>query len=341
MGVKYLVTGASGRTSMKIIDILLERGVPASDLILVSRSPERAEVARYGARGATLRYGDFTDLASLPQAFAGGEKMYFMPMNHPPDEVDEVAVKTEVARIAKEAGIRYCVYQSFIGAGVVESCEDDFQTENALRASGMDWVILRTGIFAESLGREAKRYIREGKIETHDPDRRRSYITRDDIAAAGAAVLLGEGHAGKIYYIFGSTLSLRELGAELGKIAGKSIEIVKSDKPAWGGMGGQNAPRNDLPALIGRPGQTVFEQFEENARELLTGVPLTSDYKFGFQWHARGMERRPDDLGFTMHRLFKAARAGDAKAAAEFKALRDANPARHALWREIHPEWFA
>src|SRR6185437_15001843 len=43
VGVKFLFTGASGRTSMKMIDNLLGRGVPASDLILVSRSPERNE----------------------------------------------------------------------------------------------------------------------------------------------------------------------------------------------------------------------------------------------------------------------------------------------------------
>ena len=116
--------------------------------------------------------------------------------------------------------------------------------------------------------------------------------------------------------------------------------MVKADKPAWGGMGGIGEPGNDLPALLGHPGQTVFEQFNENAQELLTGVPLTSDYKFGFQWHARGMEQRPDDLGLTMHRLHKAAKDGDAKAAADFKAMLAANPARHALWREIHPEWF-
>src|SRR6201996_2662704 len=123
--MKIVITGASGRTSRKIIDNLLARGVPASDLILVSRSPERPEVAAYGARGAVLRYGDFTDLTSLPQALAGGERMYFMPMNHPPDDVDEVAVKSEVVAIAKRAGIRLCVYQSFIGAGIAASCDDD------------------------------------------------------------------------------------------------------------------------------------------------------------------------------------------------------------------------
>lgn len=338
--MKIVITGASGRTSRKIIDNLLTRGVPARDLILISRSPEREEVAAYGAKGATLRYGDFTDLTSLPQAFAGGERMYFMPLNHPPDAVDEIAVKRAVIDIAKQAGIRYCVYQSMIGAGIAQSCDDDFQTENALRASGMDWVVLRTAIFAESLGREAKRYIREGKLATNTPDLRRNYITRDDIAAAGAEVLLGQGHAGKIYHIIGSAITSRELAAELGKIAGKPVEIVKADKPAWGGGGGLGDPHNDLPALIGRPPITVFQQFEDNAQELLTGVPLTSDYKFGFQWHARGLEARPDDLGFTMIRLFNAAKTGDAKAAAEFTALKDANPARHALWRETHPDWF-
>lgn len=340
MGVKYLFTGASGRTSMKMIDNLLARGIPASDLILVSRSPERGEVAAYGAKGAILRYGDFTDLASLPQAFAGGERMYFMPMNHPPDDVDEVAVKREVIAIAERAGVRHCVYQSFIGAGIAASCDDDFQTEKALRAAGMDWVILRTGIFAESLGREAKRYIREGKIATQTPDLRRNYITRDDIAAAGVEALVGKGHAGHIYHLIGSPITLRELAAELGKIAGKPIEVVPADQPSWGGDGGLGEPVNDLPALIGRPGKTVFEQFRENAQELLTGVPLTEDYKFGFQWHARGMEARPDDLGITMHRLFKAASAGDAKASADLKATIAANPARHAVWRATHPEWF-
>ena len=98
--------------------------------------------------------------------------------------------------------------------------------------------------------------------------------------------------------------------------------------------------RRAIGRLIDRLGKTVFEQFEENAQELLTGVPLTSDYKFGFQWQARGMEKRPDDLGLTMLWLFKAAGEGEAKAAAEFEAMIAANPARHALWRETHPEWF-
>lgn len=335
--MKYLITGASGRTSRMIVDGLLARGVPASDLILVSRSPERADLAPYGAKGAVLRYGDFTDLASLPAAFAGGERMYLMPMNHPPGLVDEAAVKRAVVAAAREAGIKYCVYQSFIGVAVAPPDDDDLATEAALKESGMAWAILRTGVFTESLGRECKRYIAEGKLPCHEPDAPRGFVTRDDIAAAGVVLLADEGHAGRTYNVIGSTITMRALAALLAEIAGKPVDVVEGGR----GFGGNlDPPPSDLPALIGRPGITVEDQFRDNARELLTGVPIGAEVKFGFQWQARGQETRPEDLGLRMNRLYAAARDGDAVALAAFRNALAENPTRHDGWRATHPEWF-
>ena len=336
--MKFVITGATGRTSRFIVDNLLARGVAGSDLILVSRSPERAELAPYAAKGATLRYCDFTDIASVRPALAGGERMYLMPMNHPPGMVDEAAVKTAVVKEAKAAGIEYCVYQSFIAAQGENPADDDFATETALRASGMSWCILRTGVFAESLGRECKRYIREGRIPCYDADAPRAYVTRDDIAAAGAQVLLGSGHAGKIYNIVASVLSMRELAALLGDIARTTIETAPATGRAF--SGNLNPPPSDLARLIGRAPITVEDQFRSDAQELLTGKPLGAEVKFGFQWQARGMETRPDDLGLIMQRLFAAARDGGGEAVARFRAILAENPARHGLWRRAHPEWF-
>ena len=336
--MKFAITGATGRTSRFIADNLLARGVPGSDLILVSRSPERAELAPYAAKGATLRYCDFTDISSVRPALAGGERMYLMPMNHPPGMVDEAAVKAAVVTEAKAAGIRYCVYQSFIGAQDENPADDDFATEMALRASGMQWCILRTGVFTESLGRECKRYIREGQIPCHDADAVRGYVTRDDIAAAGAEVLLGSGHTGKIYNIVASALSMRELAALLGDIARTTIETVPATGRAF--SGNLHPPPSDLARLIGRAPITVEAQFRGDAQELLTGKPLGPEVKFGFQWQARGMETRPDDLGLIMQRLFAAARDDGGEAVARFRATLAENPARHELWRRTHPEWF-
>ncbi len=337
VAMKYVITGASGRTSRFIVDGLLAKGVPAADLILVSRSPERADLATYGARGAALCYGDFTDLASLPATFAGGTRMYLMPMNHPPGQVDEAAVKRGVVAAARDAGIEYCVYQSFIGVATAPPDDDDLATEAALKASGMRWAILRTGVFTESLGRECKRYIAEGRLPCSEPDAPRGFVTRDDIAAAGVALLVDDRHAGKTYNIVGSTITMRGLADLLSEIARKPVEVVAGGR----GFGGNlNPPPSDLPALIGRPGISVEQQFRDNAQELLTGRPGGAEVKFGFQWQARGQETRPEDLGLRMHRLFAAAESGDAVALAAFRNALAENPSRHESWRRTHPDWF-
>ena len=126
----------------------------------------------------------------------------------------------------------------------------------------------------------------------------------------------------------------------MSEISGKRIDIVKAEKPAWGGAGGLGEPPNDLPRLIGRPGKHVLDQFREQKEELLTGRPLGEEVKFGFQWQARGQDTRPDDLGLVMQRLYRAALAGDARHAAAFGYKLAENPERLALWRRIHPEWF-
>jgi hypothetical protein len=68
---------------------------------------------------------------------------------------------------------------------------------------------------------------------------------------------------------------------------------------------------------------------------------VEGEVKFGFQWQARGLETRPEDIGLRMHRLHAAAKTGDAAAAAEFGALLRENPLRSEAWRRAHPDWFA
>ena len=70
---KIIVSGASGNLGGLTVDELLARGVPASRLILVSRTPD--ELKKYADQGASVRFGDFTKPESLPAAYAGGTRM--------------------------------------------------------------------------------------------------------------------------------------------------------------------------------------------------------------------------------------------------------------------------
>ena len=53
--------------------MLLENGVPAEDLVLLSRTPE--SLAESPSVGAHVRRADFDDPASLLRRWEGGERM--------------------------------------------------------------------------------------------------------------------------------------------------------------------------------------------------------------------------------------------------------------------------
>lgn len=64
--MKIIITGASGQYGRSAVEKLAAQ-VPASDLILISRKPEK--LAHWAERGADVRYGDFDHSESLSAAF--------------------------------------------------------------------------------------------------------------------------------------------------------------------------------------------------------------------------------------------------------------------------------
>jgi len=62
---KIIVTGASGQFGNAAAKMLLER-VPAEDLVLLSRTPEK--LAEFADSGAQIRRADFDDPSTLPAA---------------------------------------------------------------------------------------------------------------------------------------------------------------------------------------------------------------------------------------------------------------------------------
>ncbi len=65
----YAVTGATGHLGALVIEELLARGVPATDVVAIARTPQRA--ATLASRGVTVRAGDYSDPDTLPAALSG------------------------------------------------------------------------------------------------------------------------------------------------------------------------------------------------------------------------------------------------------------------------------
>lgn len=276
---KIIVSGASGQLGGLVVDELLARGVPASDLILVSRTPERLE--RYIAMGASARFGDFTQPESLASAYEGGTKMLLISLNtrgnpNPRVATERAALQRSAIEAAVAAGVEHIVYTSFVDAddNVSPIAVDHRITEADLRESGIAWTALRNQWYADRIIGEATDMIARGEVLVRPDDPGTAYITREDCAAAAAAALTTAGHENRVYEVTGPELvHTRDIAAIASEITGVDIEVIEASPS-------QIAELPELPPsgttlstafqeLTGRSGTTARQLLEANRAALL------------------------------------------------------------------------
>lgn len=269
---KIIVSGASGQLGGLVVKELLARGVPAGNLILVSRTPEKLD--EFKKMGASTRFGDFAKPESLPAAFAGGKKLLLISIGFgagPRPEAHKHAVDAAVA-----AGVDRIVYTSFVAISQGDHtglASDHFQTEEIIKKSGVAWTLLRNSIYSNGLVQQAAKVLAAGKTTVSPNDVRIGYVTREDCAAAAAAALSGSGHENKVYDITGPELiGPRELAAAASAVAGKPIELVapEPNAPAPRTFGGPSyaVVSGDFAKLVGRPATSLRALLEAHRSEL-------------------------------------------------------------------------
>lgn len=269
---RIIISGASGHLGGLTVEALLARGVPASRLILVSRTPEKLE--RYGAMGASLRFGDFTKPESLPAAYAGGSRMLLISVGGTPTEPAPLLLGRAIDA-AKAAGVKHIAYTSYVGItrGDVEGLAANHQqTEDRLRASGVAWTMLRNSIYMDGLLRQAAGMIADGRAVIPPNESPIGYITRADCAAAAAAVLTTPGHEGKAYDITGpALLGVREIAAAASAVTDRPIELVQGGPDARPGFGrpAMSVTTSHFEELVGRAPTGVTDFFRANRDALL------------------------------------------------------------------------
>ena len=223
--MKIAITGASGGFGRAATKKLLARISPA-DLILISRSPAALEDLR--AAGADVRRGDFDDEASLAPAFKGADRMLLISTL---DVGRRGPQHLAAINAARDAGVRHIVYTSSDGAAPDNPAviaPDHYQTEQHLKASGLDYTIMRDSLYAEAAADlMAPPAIAFGEWRTCAGDGRVGFIPRDDCVSCAVEVLLSDGHERRTYAIAGEeTWSLGEVSAELERMFDRTIDFV-------------------------------------------------------------------------------------------------------------------
>ncbi|WP_406237003.1 SDR family oxidoreductase [Nocardia sp. NBC_01009] len=210
--MKILVTGATGNIGRMVVDHLLAAG--AEQVRALTNNPQRAALPA----GVEVAEGYLRRVSSLPAAFAGVDRMYLAPVL---ETVDEVVA------LAQDAGIRHIVDLS-----------GDEHTEwqpiaTAVAKSGVDWTHLYAGEFTENTFMWADQVRSTGEIREPYPDSANAPITMDDIARVAAAILLSDGHEGRIHHLTGpETLTRADRVRQLAEAIGSPIDFVKVSRAA-------------------------------------------------------------------------------------------------------------
>jgi len=230
--MKLVITGASGPFGYNTTKGLLERGVRAEDLILISRNPDK--LSAFADLGATIRQGDFDDHDSLLTAFAGGEKMLMISTNRVGQREPQ---HRNAVNAARQAGIRHIVYTSFVGRPENDdsiAVHDHRFTENLLRQSGMRWTFLRNSQYLEAMrDAAAPAALKSGQWLSATGDGRIAMISREDCIRAAVAVMGTDGHEDETYDITGPELiTYRELCELVAELADRPIayKAVSADE---------------------------------------------------------------------------------------------------------------
>ncbi|MER8898163.1 SDR family oxidoreductase [Mesorhizobium sp. M0676] len=254
MTATLLVTGASGQLGRGVINHLLDTlKISANRIIATTRTP--ANLADLTARGVVVRAADFNDPQSLAEAFAGADRALVISTNEL--EVQGKRREQQLAAVtaAKQAGVGHLLYTSMPnpepGSPVVFA-PDHYDTEQAIKATGIPYTIFRNGWYNENLFMALPQALASGQWYTSAGDGAISYGTRDDFAAAIAAGLASDSSESATYTLTGpSAYTAAEVAALVTEVTSKPIQVIQlSDEALTEGMKSAGLPEPFAKVLV-------------------------------------------------------------------------------------------
>ena len=184
-----VLTGANGHLGRIVVERLLQL-VPPEEIGVSVRNPEEAR--DLADRGVRVRKGDFDDAHGLARAFEGANRLLIVSSDVPGP--GRVAQHRRAIEAGRAAGAGHLFYTSGIAPSPdspFRASIDHFETEAALRESGIPSTAIRVTLYTDILPGLFGSALESGTLAV-PAGGSVSYATRHDLGEAVAALLVRE-----------------------------------------------------------------------------------------------------------------------------------------------------
>jgi NAD(P)H dehydrogenase (quinone) len=260
--MKIGVSGASGQLGRAVVSELLQRA-GGHEIVAISRTPKSVTGS---ARG---RFGDYDQPESLAEAYAGLDRLLIIT-TVAPEPGKRGAQNIAAIDAAVKASVKHIVFMSAVGTRQEEEPARGasyWRGEQHLIATAPAWTILRMNFYAEAFVQLAQAAVNQG-VMPGLAENRAAFVARDDVAAAAAGILIGDGHAGAIYSATGpERLSGAERAALIGEIIGRPLAFrVITEEQLRAALTKASLPAGAVNIVV-----NIQASFASGAFDILTG----------------------------------------------------------------------
>jgi len=215
--MKIAVTGATGHLGTFVVEELKKR-VSNENIVALVRTPGKAS-----ALEVEVRAFDYNQPETMTAALAGVDRLVLISGN----EIGQRARQhLNVIEAAGKAGVEWIVYTSLLHADstTLNLAGEHMTTEEALKASGINYTILRNGWYTENYTGSIGGALAGGAFIGSAGNGKISSAARVDYAEAAAVAITDESHKGKVYELAGDDYyTLADLAAEISNQTGTNI----------------------------------------------------------------------------------------------------------------------
>jgi NAD(P)H dehydrogenase (quinone) len=228
------VSGANGQFAGSVIATILAAG-KADRLVVGTRDVNSKFARELAAKGVSVRAADFRQPDQMRSALQGVEKALFIPTY----DTNDVRLQQNLNALqaARDAGVGHVVYASFLRAEspqVEHSRLVHLPTEQAIRASGLGFTLLRHALYADILVGDLADTLNSGLLHRPSGSARSAYIARADLGISAAQILLRNEPSGHTYTeTMERTWNGEEVADLMSEVWGKPIRFVPVDPVEW------------------------------------------------------------------------------------------------------------